>query len=233
MISDKEQEVISRISYCMNSGEVFVVKNVFDNVLPIDNFVNLLNLKPFTNTKRMLLCHDHGTSYGWPADGWNTDPSSIPSDIVQKMIDKGMCYFCDASRASKKINSICHAIEQETLRICDCHIYFAKSSSHVNSFGIHKDYQHNLIVQTHGKTKWKVGTKLYKDFNTHPQNINEFYADDILSVDLVLDEGDAVFIPAFIYHQSESNITKRISCSFAINTLYPETKPPSRNWVEW
>jgi hypothetical protein len=233
MISDKEQEVISRISHCMNNGEVFVVKNVFDNVLPIDNFTNLLNLKPFTNTKRMLLCHDHGTTYEWPADGWSTDPSSIPSNIVQKLIDKGMCYFCDASRASKKINSICHAIEQETSRICDCHIYFAKNSNHVNSFGIHKDYQHNLIVQTHGKTKWKVGTKLYKDFNTHPQNINEFYADDSLSVDLVLDEGDAVFIPAFIYHQSESNITKRISCSFAISSLYPEIKPPSRNWVEW
>jgi hypothetical protein len=76
----------------------------------------------------------------------------------------------------------------------DIHIYGGLSGS--TSFEKHRDTPPNIIIQVEGETPWKV----WKDPDSDPV------------IDLILKPGEALYIPANIYHIAEPN-GQRLSMS--------------------
>jgi mannose-6-phosphate isomerase-like protein (cupin superfamily) len=223
MLTSSEYNALLKIKH----NKPFVIRNTFHNLLSITEFESLLNLTPFTNSKRF-----RGTfpveRFEWQLPNWNTGTDHWPIDIVKKVINAGVCYMTDCSRATRKINVISSNIESLTNRPVDAHIYFSKSKSLKNGFGIHKDFSDNFIVQVDGETHWQVGGKTYYEAD---RNINKFKEDDAIFIDTILQPGDAIFIPANVYH-SPKNLSKRISVSFPSAQENAENFE-QREWLKW
>jgi len=223
ILTDKEKLILERIK----EGKPFVVKGEFQDVLTIKEFENLLNLTPFTNTQRFETTFSI-SRHDWPLPYWHTGTDHWPINIIKKFTDTGVCYIKDCSRASRKINSICSYIEAQMDNAVDAHIYFSKHKSLKNGFGLHKDFAHNFVIQVDGQTRWQVGTNHYTQ---GPRGLDKFNSDDTISIDVILEPGDAIFAPAYVYHSTE-NLSKRISVSFPL----PEQEAKSferREWLEW
>jgi ribosomal protein L16 Arg81 hydroxylase len=93
------------------------------------------------------------------------------------------------STYNKKIQEICYKLENIFNGASDVHLYFSLLTIS-NSFGIHNDEPHNLIIQTEGECEWKVWNTNKKEETYHPPIIHT-----------VLGPGDAVYVPSKIYHQ--------------------------------
>lgn len=188
----------------------FHVKNVVKNLMDWEQLEHLLNLRPFTNSKRFIFSLEK--KYSWPAGGWLTDYDSLPPQIIQELIDENVCYLRDASRVNKNINTVASDLEKIFLTPVDAHIFFYLNKSKTNSlgFGKHKDYSHNLITLAKGKQKIKV-----------------WFDNNETTYDL--EEGDGVFVPANVFHQVIAD-QKRIGVSFPINTTLAFMQ--ERQWVK-
>jgi len=204
-----------------------VIPNFINNLLSIDQFENLLNLTPFTNSLRFHTSYSI-PDYEWKLPHWSTRSDNWPISKIDSFLNQGVCYLVDCSRVNSKINNLCKVLEQKTNQAVDAHIYFSKLKNMKTGFGVHKDSSHNLIIQVQGQTHWKVGSIRYETSNA---NINEFYDDDAISIDTILKPGDAIFVPANIFHNAHS-LSKRISISFPIanskTTIHEE-----RKWINW
>lgn len=220
----KEIEALKKIKV-LNDPTVF--KDIFRNVLLPVEFENLLNLTPFTNTVRFVPTFP-SKDYEWQLPYWNTGTNNWPIDIVEEIINTGACYMRDCSRVNSKINKICSVLESEMLNTVDAHIYFSKDKSLDNGFGIHNDAAHNFIIQVEGTTHWKVGSNCYLNDNI---NLSSFKDDDILSIDTILEPGDAIFVPAYVYHSAKS-LSKRVSISFPM-PAEKSTQFENRKWINW
>lgn len=175
----------------------------------------LLNLRPFLNSNRFNIISQE--QYSWETQTWLSDVNTYPPSIVQKEIQKYVCFLIDCSRVNDKINSVCQELENIFLGCSvDAHIYFDLNKTTNTSFGIHKDESHNLIVQMEGSSEFSIW------------NQNQDIKDDA-NCKFILEHGDAVFIPRGIYHKAES-LTPRLSVSFPIcvDSVY---KPQDRTWV--
>lgn len=229
----------NNLYYTLNSDEIAILKklrlltlpvvfkNLFHNVLSLEEFENILNLTPFTSTERFVPTFPI-PEFEWQLPYWNTGSNHWPINIVEELVNTGACYLRDCSRLNPKINQICSVIETETNNAVDAHVYFSKSSQLENGFGIHKDLAHNFIIQIEGQTHWKVGTNFYTDDR---DNLEEWRYNDKLSIDVILNPGDAIFVPANVYHSAKP-LSKRISISFpmpANKSIYFE----NRKWINW
>jgi hypothetical protein len=223
-LQTKEIEALTKIK-ALDKPKVF--KNTFLNVLSPVEFENLLNLTPFTNTLRFVPTFPN-KNYDWQLPYWNTGTNNWPIDIVEEIINSGACYMRDCSRVNYKINKICSVLENEMLNTVDAHIYFSRDNSLDNGFGIHNDAAHNFIIQIEGTTHWKVGSNYYLNDEV---NLSSFKDNDTLSIDTILEPGDAIFVPAYVYHSAKS-LSKRISISFPM-PAEKSTYFENRKWINW
>ena len=212
----------------IEGGKSLYGKGVMNSLITVQEFENLLNLTPFTNTKRFRPTYPPKEDIKWVSSAWTTDVESAPAHVIEDLMETGVCYMVDCSRVNQNINKVSSIIENLIERPVDCHLYFYKRPELDNYFNIHKDQQHNIICQVDGTTHWKVGSKVY-DIDD-PVNIPKFFDDDELCIDIELNPGDAIAVPANVYHQP-INMTKRISASFAIAPNSVDTY--NRTWIKW
>ena len=224
VLSNVENTALTTIA---NLNSPLVFKDTFHDVLSLQEFENLLNLTPFTNTIRFMPTFDI-QHYQWPLPYWHTGTNNWPINNIEELIETGVCYLRDCSRATEKMNLISSVLEKNTNKPVDAHIYFSTDKFVNNGFGVHKDSAHNFIIQIQGNTHWKVGSKIYTD---QERNISNFLDDDIILVDTVLEPGDAIFVPAHVYHSTNS-LSKRISISFPMPDEAPELFE-LRKWINW
>lgn len=225
ILSAEQINILSKVSLL---GKSFIVKNAFDNILTIEQFEQLLNLTPFTNVDRFRPTFKI-PGYTWDVPDWSSGTNHWPNSLVNNLINTGICFMRDCSRVNANINNICAVLEQQINRPVDAHIYFSKTGNCVKGFGVHKDVSHNLIIQVQGTTDWKVGTKTYNDL---PKNLDDFLDGDSLSIDTILEPGDAIFVPAHTYHSANS-LSKRISISFPIPADTDPSHFEERTWIDW
>jgi hypothetical protein len=229
----KLEEISKLLKKCVDDDTPMVLKGIANNILSDEEFERMLNLRPFVTTSRIKPTNGWN-EHQWFGEPYDSDVNSIPYDVLQEHIDQGVMIINDASRWNKSMNDLCMHIENEFNMPADCHIFFSKNPSIQNSFSMHKDPQHNVIVQTSGQTNWRVGSKPFIG-NHYPRNLefDTLIDGDSLAVDEILSPGDAVFIPAEFYHQPR-NITKRVSVSFTVDPN-PEVSrvKRERRWMQW
>ena len=144
-----------------------------------------------------------------------------------------MMYFVDMSRATEKINDFAKNIEDDYGKQTDAHIYVCRNLEIKHHFGIHYDFNHNLIVQCEGMTNFKVWDEVKNvDRNLKGIGINtrmEMDAEPIIDVDM--ESGDAIWIPKHFPHLATS-LTPRLSVSFPLSE-YSDTNVirEDRTWI--
>lgn len=202
------------------------LSNAFPKIFSWGELEALLNLRPFVNNKRFKIINDR--QYYWGVEGWLSDPNTYPPTLLEEELKKHVCYFLDSSRVNETINGICKELEETFFNSCsDAHIYFTIADTMEGGFGIHWDYSHNLIVQVEGNTRFLLWD-VYAKENETERVVESLDKDPI--VDVVMNPGDAVFVPLRSYHQAISQ-TKRLSVSFPIsfNNEYPSQ---DRHWIK-
>lgn len=111
------------------------------------------------------------------------------------------------------------------------HVYGGLEDS--KSFWIHEDYPSNFIIQAQGKTRWKVfNNRISSMYRTGTMNHKLKEEELDLAFDVVLEPGDAIYIPSRAYHIAEP-IGKRLSMSIPCWTKLPTDDPresSDRNW---
>jgi len=197
----------------------FYRKNVLDpkKVFSWKELASLLNLRPFVNVERFHIISN--SYFSWSSSTWCTDNNSWPTKIIRDQINKSVCYLSDCSRVNKTINDISKQIEKGVNWPTDAHIYFnlaPTENSNLQGFKKHKDQSHNLIVCIDGEYTIKI--------------FSEKQEDDTPVISETLKKGDAVFVPAGIYHQVITD-KKRLSISFP---MYDGPAPSfeDRTWIE-
>lgn len=208
--------ILSQIESRIKSLEVSYFSKCFPQLFCWSELERLLNLRPFLSSSRFNIISQE--QYSWENQTWLSDVNTYPPSIIQKEVQKYVCFLIDCSRVNDKINSMCQELENIFPgSSVDAHIYFDLNNTKNSGFGIHKDESHNLIIQMEGSSEFSVWS----------QNQN---TKDDADFRFILDRGDSVFIPRGIYHKAES-LTPRISVSFpiCIDSLY---KSQDRNWIK-
>ena len=198
-------------------------KNAFEKFFTWKELENLLNLRPFVNADRCKFVNDK--PYTWQRQTWMSDVNTFPPTLLDTEIRQYHCYLSDASRVNESVNSVCGQLEKTfTGGAVDAHIYFNLAEVADNGFGIHWDFSHNLIVQMEGETEFKVWEDTVVG-DRNPQFLN-----DKPVIDVVMQPGDAIFVPLNVYHQAISK-SKRLSISFPIS-MNNETANQDRHWIK-
>lgn len=190
--------------------EPFYIENFTSVFFSWKDLENLLNLRPFVNGARFTIIRPE-KKYSWPNCFWLSDVNSFPPNIIKECIQNNACYFKDCSRVNEHINSLCGNLEVLTKKPVDAHIYFDLTGQKNKSFPAHWDFAHNLIVQMEGQTNFKI----WNFFTDNEEKRSKEEMKEKPFIDVVLKPGDAVFVPAKMWHKADS-ITKRISISFPI-----------------
>jgi len=189
----------------------FYKSKILCNIFSWKELENLLNFRPAitnSNFKPIKLIKE----YKWEKAGWLTN-NGCPADVINKIIQKHVCYIQDCSRINEKINNISKQLENTLNLPTDAHIYFSlkEKETDLTGFGKHKDTQHSIIVCVEG------------EFNI------QIFENDIVTINKDMQFGDIVFIPAGFYHQVTPK-TKRLSISFAMSPLLDFFQ--TREWVK-
>lgn len=187
----------------------FYHKGAFQDIFCWSDLYDLLNNTPFINYERFnVIGGDLSPIRPELVAEWQTDKSIIGPQRVQRYIDNYVCYLTDCSRVNKKINDICHFLENVNKISCDAHIFFSvkKMQTTKDGFGMHFDQSHNLIIQIEGKTQFTVEDKF----------------------DITLEPGDCVYAPAGVWHKAVS-LDNRLSISFPMNPNHKTLQ--ERTWL--
>jgi len=215
--------MLKNISAEIQKNKCSYFKQAFPKIFSWKELERLLNLRPFVNSARFIPVNLEPTS--WEKQAWMSDVNCFPPTMVEKFIRERVCYLSDASRANKKINSICKQLEKIFPDgAADAHIYFALNDKAKESFGIHYDYSHNLIIQVEGITHFKAW-----NINGNGKERIVNFLESYPNIDIKLNPGDAVFVPKHFYHEAVS-ITKRLSVSFPVN-FDQGLKQQERLWI--
>ena len=184
------------------------------------------------NDKRVKLLGNN-KRYEWLCSKWTKDPNCFPPSLIKKLLDDIMIYFVDMSRATEKINAFAKHLEDDYGKQTDAHIYVCRNLKIKHHFGVHYDFNHNLIVQCEGKTNFKVWNEVKNvDRNLKGIGINtrlEMEVEPIMDVDM--ESGDAIWIPKHFPHLATS-LTPRLSVSFPLSE-YSDTNliREDRTWI--
>ena len=207
-------------------------KNYKPDLLSWNEMANIINNRPLMNEKRVKLL-GNSRRYEWLCTKWTKDPNCFPPSLIRKLLDNIMMYFVDMSRATEKINDFAKNIEDDYGKQTDAHIYVCRNLEIKHHFGIHYDFNHNLIVQCEGMTNFKVWDEVKNvDRNLKGIGINtrmEMDAEPIIDVDM--ESGDAIWIPKHFPHLATS-LTPRLSVSFPLSE-YSDTNVirEDRTWI--
>ena len=209
-------------------------KNYKPDLLSWNEMANIINTRPLMNDKRVKLL-GNSERYKWLCSKWTKDPNCFPPSLIKKILDDIMIYFIDMSRATEKINDFARQIEDDYNKQTDAHIYVCRNLKIKHHFGIHYDYNHNIIVQCEGVTNFKVwdevknvigsGGVLNKPIRTGL----EMDSEPIIDVDMK--SGDAIWIPKHFPHLATS-LTPRLSVSFPLAECTDvDTVREDRTWI--
>ena len=207
-------------------------KNYKPDLLSWNEMANIINTRPLMNDKRVKLL-GNTRRYEWLCSKWTKDPNCFPPSLIKKLLDNIMIYFVDMSRATEKINDFAKHIEDDYGKQTDAHIYVCRNLKIKHHFGVHYDFNHNLIVQCEGKTNFKVWDEVKNvDRNLKGIGINtrlEMEVEPIMDVDM--ESGDAIWIPKHFPHLATS-LTPRLSVSFPLSE-YSDTNliREDRTWI--
>ena len=207
-------------------------KNYKPDLLSWNEMANIINTRPLMNDKRVKLLGNN-KRYEWLCSKWTKDPNCFPPSLIKKLLDNIMIYFVDMSRATEKINDFAKHIEDDFGKQTDAHIYVCRNLKIKHHFGVHYDFNHNLIVQCEGKTNFKVWDEIKNvDRNLKGIGINtrlEMEVEPIMDVDM--ESGDAIWIPKHFPHLATS-LTPRLSVSFPLSE-YSDTNliREDRTWI--
>ena len=207
-------------------------KNYKPDLLSWNEMANIINTRPLMSDKRVMLLGD-SERYKWLCSNWTKDPNCFPPSLIKKILDDIMIYFVDMSRATEKINDFAKQIEDDYGKQTDAHIYVCRNLEIKHHFGVHYDFNHNLIVQCEGKTNFKVWDEVKNvDRNLKGIGINtrlEMEVEPIMDVDM--ESGDAIWIPKHFPHLATS-LTPRLSVSFPLSE-YSDTNliREDRTWI--
>ena len=207
-------------------------KNYKPDLLSWNEMSNIINTRPLMNDKRVKLLGNN-ERYEWLCSKWTKDPNCFPPSLIKKLLDDIMIYFVDMSRATEKINDFAKHIEDDYGKQTDAHIYVCRNLEIKHHFGVHYDFNHNLIVQCEGKTNFKVWDEVKNvDRNLKGIGINtrmEMEVEPIMDVDM--ESGDAIWIPKHFPHLATS-LTPRLSVSFPLSE-YSDTNliREDRTWI--
>ena len=194
------------------------------NIFSWKELENLLNMRPVMATDRIKITT--ARNHVCENQCWLSNVDTYPPSLLHEILNHRHAYIVDSSRVNSKVNSICNQLENLFLSSsCDAHIYFDISNNRKGGFGIHHDQSHNFIVQIEGTTRfqiWKNPTPRL------PANVN--YLTEPPYIDEILEPGDAIFVPMFVYHKALSQ-TKRMSISFPINWRMIEVPSQDRHWI--
>ena len=207
-------------------------KNYKPDLLSWNEMANIINTRPLMNDKRVKLL-GNTKRYEWLCTKWTKDPNCFPPSLIKKLLDNIMIYFVDMSRATEKINDFAKHIEDDYGKQTDAHIYVCRNLKIKHHFGVHYDFNHNLIVQCEGKTNFKVWDEV-KDVDRNLKGIGintrlEMEVEPIMDVDM--ESGDAIWIPKHFPHLATS-LTPRLSVSFPLSE-YSDTNliREDRTWI--
>ena len=207
-------------------------KNYKPDLLSWNEMANIINTRPLMNDKRVKLLGNN-KRYEWLCSKWTKDPNCFPPSLIKKLLENIMIYFVDMSRATDKINDFAKHIEDDYGKQTDAHIYVCRNLEIKHHFGVHYDFNHNLIVQCEGKTNFKVWDEVKNvDRNLKGIGINtrlEMEVKPIMDVDM--ESGDAIWIPKHFPHLATS-LTPRLSVSFPLSE-YSDTNliREDRTWI--
>jgi len=207
-------------------------KNYKPDLLSWNEMANIINTRPLMNDKRVKLLGNN-KRYEWLCSKWTKDPNCFPPSLIKKLLDNIMIYFVDMSRATEKINDFAKHIEDDYGKQTDAHIYVCRNLKIKHHFGVHYDFNHNLIVQCEGKTNFKVWDEVKNvDRNLKGIGINtrlEMEVEPIMDVDM--ESGDAIWIPKHFPHLATS-LTPRLSVSFPLAQCTDvNTVREDRTWI--
>ena len=207
-------------------------KNYKPDLLSWNEMANIINNRPLMNEKRVKLL-GNSRRYEWLCTKWTKDPNCFPPSLIRKLLDNIMMYFVDMSRATEKINDFAKHIEDDYGKQTDAHIYVCRNLEIKHHFGVHYDFNHNLIVQCEGMTNFKVWDEVKDvDRNLKGIGINTRLEMDIEPViDVDMESGDAIWIPKHFPHLATS-LTPRLSVSFPLSE-YSDTNliREDRTWI--
>ena len=207
-------------------------KNYKPDLLSWNEMANIINTRPLMNDKRVKLLGNN-KRYEWLCSKWTKDPNCFPPSLIKKLLENIMIYFVDMSRVTEKINDFAKHIEDDYGKQTDAHIYVCRNLKIKHHFGVHYDFNHNLIVQCEGKTNFKVWDEVKNvDRNLKGIGINtrlEMEVKPIMDVDM--ESGDAIWIPKHFPHLATS-LTPRLSVSFPLSE-YSDTNliREDRTWI--
>ena len=207
-------------------------KNYKPDLLSWNEMANIINTRPLMNDKRVKLLGNN-ERYEWLCSKWTKDPNCFPPSLIKKLLENIMIYFVDMSRATEKINDFAKHIEDDYGKQTDAHIYVCRNLKIKHHFGVHYDFNHNLIVQCEGKTNFKVWDEVKNvDRNLKGIGINtrlEMEVEPIMDVDM--ESGDAIWIPKHFPHLATS-LTPRLSVSFPLAQCTDvNTVREDRDWI--
>ena len=207
-------------------------KNYKPDLLSWNEMANIINTRPLMNDKRVKLLGNN-KRYEWLCSKWTKDPNCFPPSLIKKLLENIMIYFVDMSRATEKINDFAKHIEDDYGKQTDAHIYVCRNLEIKHHFGVHYDFNHNLIVQCEGVTNFKVWDEVKNvDRNLKGIGINtrlEMEVEPIMDVDM--ESGDAIWIPKHFPHLATS-LTPRLSVSFPLAQCTDvNTVREDRDWI--
>lgn len=200
----------------------FFQEEVFEKFFTWKDLEYLLNLRPFVSKNRIQIYNN--SCYEWPTRDWLTDELSYPPNLLKNLISNYNCYLHDASRTNFTINKICEQLENCFDTSADAHIYFSLHNDKSKEFGIHLDYNNNLILQMEGRSKVQIWTGRQK--KESPRNVSVLPTEPYL--DVTLNPGSFVFIPELCYHNVVS-LEPRLSISFPFSTHLNNSQ--ERTWI--
>lgn len=199
------------------------IKNFFPNLFSWKEFEYLINIRPLMNIERFFAYDENKNkidhSDGWQVSPWSIDDDCYPSSIIKEYIEKYLCMMNDMSRSSENINKLANALEKKFKCPVDAHIYVCRNTNIDHPFGMHTDITDNLIVLCEGM-----------------QNVKVCDLQQNMQLDVIMNPGDAVFIPAQYPHQLVT-LSSRLSVSFPIRlksstTLEDSTTFEDRTWIK-
>ena len=189
-----------------------------------------LNLRPLMTSKRVQIL---GTDeeFRWSCSPWALDVNCYPSSLLKTLILNHVCYLRDMSRSTKNINAFAKHVEDRYNIQVDAHVYFSLNNESEHPFGVHYDESHNIIVQCEGKTNFKVWDKINPEQMPQRTHLNPILMGMELIMDVIMNPGDAISIPAFYPHLALSQ-SKRLSVSFPFTPQVEGTHYETREWIK-
>lgn len=115
----------------------------------------------------------------------------------------------------------------------DIHVYCGLEGS--NSFPVHEDNPNNFIIQVEGKTRWKVFENRLSSLYVTGKMFNNLKEENLnLAIDVELEPGDVLYIPARTYHcayPTEKRLSMSIPC-WPVDQHHPNARKFDRSYYK-